>query len=597
MENFGAMTGPSDVPPTPDSRANLSGAALQSLREGLIAVDGRGTIRLYNAAAAELLGVPIDDAIGKAFAAVFLELPHADALTDCILKAIQTGALETDHEIEVEGLAGRRQLQVTTAFLRDESIDASSQGVVITLHDVSELRHLSGALEETNKQLQSAVRDAEEKNQRLTEALKRVQVMRIGATVIVLALVGGLTWYSLRMESPTATGSPTPDLASGHTPASAERQVTAETGTISRSIRLSGSLDPRGRITVVAPVGGRVVQRPFRVGEMVTQGQLLMEIRDDTLPNRIRTAEVNASRAATRVEELRNWESGTEVQESRRSLTLAQMSVNEQRKTLDEAERLFARDIIPEQELTTAKAALQRAEISAQSAQQNFDQVMKRASKAVIAEAQAEQQNADDELTRLRAEIQRQQVVAPVSGLVVNPPASGRSEGGGTVPSPGDTVSAGGPLLAIGDVGSFAVTLKVDELEVKRIHTGQPATVTIDALEGTPLTGEVAAVAGQAVTENGAPTFEVRVAIKDVPDAVRKTALLGMTATVEVVTALRENVVVVPIEAVTHAGEPFVMVVEKPGAAPVKRAVTTGLADHSRVEIASGLKKGEVVVY
>jgi PAS domain S-box-containing protein len=586
--------------------ARLAQVALESLREGLIAIDAHGTIHLYNDAAATLIGVPIDRAVKHTFAAALLELPEADALTDVILDAMQAGRLHTDHEVAIESLAGRRLLQVTTSLLRDDDTDVESGGVVITLRDVTELRRLASeertlgaALAETNQQLQQAYRDVEAHNQRLTEALKRVQVMRIGATVVVLALVGGIGWYSIRLESTSAPASPASGSALSADPAVATRTVTVERGTISRGLRLAGALDPRARVPVVAAVSGRVVSRTFHVGDTVREGQVLIELADDALSSRIRTAEVAALRARTKLDDLRNWEAGPEVQESRRNLTLAEMTVNELRKALEESERLFAKDIIAEQEVTNARAALQRGDLSVQSAQQSYDQTLRRGSQGAQTEADADLRNADDDLARLQRDAKRQQVVAPVSGLVVPPPVtSGSSATTATIPSAGDMVSAGAVMFAIGDVSAFTVVLKVDELEIGRIRQGQAATITIEALPGVMVHGAVDAVAGQAATDNGTPTFEVRVNITQVPDEVRASALLGMTATVEIITALREHVVVLPVEALNGAaGEQFVWVQDAPGKPRVKRMVTIGLADNANVEIMSGLKEGEVVVY
>jgi HlyD family secretion protein len=364
-----------------------------------------------------------------------------------------------------------------------------------------------------------------------------------------------------------------------------------------RTLRLNGVLEPALRQSVSAPISARVLTRRAGPGDTVKAGDVLMELQDDTLDSRIRSGEIATLRARARLQELQNWATGPEMQEARRSLTLAELSVNEQRKVLEEAQALFAKDIVPEQEVNSARSSLQRAELAAQTAKQSLDQTAARASETALREARLEADTADTDLRQLQQDASRRLVTAPTAGLLLAPQVA---DGQVRLPNAGDQVNAGQPLFVVGNTAAFTVSLKVDELEIRRIEKGLRADVIFEALPDVMLTGEVIAIAGQASLEGQTPYFEVRVGLAEVPEDVRGALRLGMSATVEITTAQRRNVLAVPLQAVQDPeGEPFVWVEEK-GAKdvqPAKRPVTIGLTDNNSVEITSGLEAGTIVRY
>ncbi len=68
----------------------------------------------------------------------------------------------------------------------------------------------------------------------------------------------------------------------------------------------------------------------------------------------------------------------------------------------------------------------------------------------------------------------------------------------------------------------------------------------------------------------------------------------GMTANVDIITARRENVLYVPLEAIVeHKGEKEILVLKNGLFVP--RKIKTGLQDETRVQIIGGLKEGEEV--
>jgi HlyD family secretion protein len=144
----------------------------------------------------------------------------------------------------------------------------------------------------------------------------------------------------------------------------------------------------------------------------------------------------------------------------------------------------------------------------------------------------------------------------------------------------GDTVQNGLPAVTLVNRAKLHVDVSVDESDVSLIALGDPVTVTFDSLPGLTLQGTVAQVNPVGSTVQGLVRYTVRVDLAELDPRV----LIGMTASVNIVTDTNEGALAVPLDAVQldQAGE-FVTRVKADG--------TT-----ERVEVVSGEVQGELVV-
>src|SRR5204863_4642875 len=199
-------------------------------------------------------------------------------------------------------------------------------------------------------------------------------------------------------------------------------------------------------------------------------------------------------------------------------------------------------------------------------------------------------------------------------------------------------------VMLMGGLADMEVKAEVGEHEVVAIHVGDDTAVEIDAIPNKQVKGHVVAVGKNAQIKNPGTdaevtTFFVRVGL-DVPP---ESALPGMSSAVSISTATHDNVVMVPIQAVTSreakkkeqkaapregeikvadsttasapagtngatgndppvkaaTGKPkpvkVVFVVDKDGVAQM-REVQTGIASRTDVEILTGVAEGDTVV-
>jgi HlyD family secretion protein len=193
------------------------------------------------------------------------------------------------------------------------------------------------------------------------------------------------------------------------------------------------------------------------------------------------------------------------------------------------------------QQLTT-REALEKAENdlrTAQSAlQEREKQVTSQSSR--ISQERATLDSARYDLTKVRME-------SPIDGIVTR-----RNIQQGETAVIGTMNNAGTVLLQLADMSVIQAEVEVDETNIPHVELGQIAKISIDAIPDRTFKGHVSeignspiqAATGAAGTQ--ATNFKVVVVLdEEVPD-VRP----GFTATADITTATRKNVVGVPIPAV-----------------------------------------------
>ncbi len=157
--------------------------------------------------------------------------------------------------------------------------------------------------------------------------------------------------------------------------------------------------------------------------------------------------------------------------------------------------------------------------------------------------------------------------------------------GGGAGAGSSTSSSSSSPFAALSDLSAMQLVVPLSESEVVHVHDGQPATVTIEALEGTKVAAHVVSVATLSTSNSGVVSYDVTFQL-DQPAANVKP---GMSAAAEVVVRQEEGVNV-PTSAISGKA---VTVVQ--GEKRIRRTVVTGLAGNSSTIILSGLSAGEKI--
>jgi HlyD family secretion protein len=233
-------------------------------------------------------------------------------------------------------------------------------------------------------------------------------------------------------------------------------------------------------------------------------------------------------------------------------------------------------------DLAQRQASVDQARAALAQAQANLAQLTAPATASDQRIQQASVAQAEQSLRQAQLKLAQATLTAPFDGIVsaVNI-------------VPGSSVTATVPAVSLVDRDPLHVELKLSENDVAKVKLGQSVTLTIDALKGWQATGTVSYIAPAAETTNGVVTYPVRVDVADTDARVK----VGMTANLSIMTATKDNVLLVPNSALLPKGAG--RVVQIPGAngrGITEVEVQTGLTDGTYTEIVSGLTAGQTII-
>jgi multidrug resistance efflux pump len=182
-------------------------------------------------------------------------------------------------------------------------------------------------------------------------------------------------------------------------------------------------------------------------------------------------------------------------------------------------------------------------------------------------------------------------VRAPFDGLIVMQPIFRGSAL--TEIQEGDEVRAGVPIAQIVDPSAMQVRARVSQADSSVISAGQPARISLDAYPGSNFPGSVKQVAPLAITSSVTPAVRAFVTLVTISES-DPTLMPDLSAAADIVVDRRENVLVVPRDAVVVESSGAWVQLERGGSFVRQKVTLDGLSDLQAV-IASGVTEGAVV--
>lgn len=356
--------------------------------------------------------------------------------------------------------------------------------------------------------------------------------------------------------------------------------------TVVETVSATGKIQPEIEVKISSEVSGEIIELPIKEGQVVKKGDLLVRINPD-----LYTSGLNRSVAS--------------LSGSKAGLSQADAQFAEAKANYDRNKTLFDKGIISRSDWDKAVSTYAVAQATKQSAYYN------------VQSAAATVNEAKDNLGRTT-------IYAPADGTI----SSLGVELGERVL--GTQQMTGTELLRVANLNNMEVEVDVNENDIVKISVGDSARVEVDAYLKKEFRGTVTSISNSAsadLTADQVTNFKVKVRIlkesyADLTEgkpASYSPFRPGMTATVDIITKRKENVVAVPISAVVVKSDtsatvkPVVMAEDGQAPAPksdkkfecvfVKdgdkakiRVIKTGIQDDTNIEISSGLKKGDIVI-
>ena len=294
-----------------------------------------------------------------------------------------------------------------------------------------------------------------------------------------------------------------------------EKSVEVETEKVAKRtleavVTASGQIQPKKSVNVSANTMGQIVELAVAEGDSVKKGQLLVHI-DPRGPESSR-AQASAALRATNA-----------------NLELCKANLQEAEADLKRIEKLHEKGLASDQQLISSQTTFEVASANVT------------ASRGEVARQEAFLSSAEYELSKVTI---RSEIDGVVTRLNVE---EGENVMMGTMNN------AGTVLMTISDLSHMEAEVLVDETDVVGVFLGQDAKITIDAFPDTSFKGRVTEVGHSAVVSSGSfgreesADFEVKVSLLDPVVNARP----GLTASADIVTARRDSVPSVPIQALT----------------------------------------------
>jgi membrane fusion protein, macrolide-specific efflux system len=171
-------------------------------------------------------------------------------------------------------------------------------------------------------------------------------------------------------------------------------------------------------------------------------------------------------------------------------------------------------------------------------------------------------------------------LIAPIDGQVIV-----------STDEPGQTVTSSEAVVVLSD--RLIVQAQVDETDVGKVRVGQGAVISLDAYPEIKVKGKVDHIYYESKIINNVTIYQVDILPETTPEAFRS----GMSATVDITEAAKQDVLTLPLDAIKRGKEgPYVMVSRGAGKKPEERKVELGLSDDKNAEIISGLAAGDRII-
>lgn len=349
-------------------------------------------------------------------------------------------------------------------------------------------------------------------------------------------------------------------------------------------VTASGQIVAQRYADIGSSVMGRLVELRVKEGDVVGAGQVVARI--DAVQ-----AAASASAASARVKaaEADLRASADVLQAAQADLDAARARAQEARLALGRTRDLRKDGLVPVAELDSAVAAAETTDAQVKGAEAAFRRLQqgREATERRLAESRADAARVADVLAKT-------DIIAPIGGVVTRLPVQE-----GEMVVMGIQGQLGTTLMTISDLAAIDAEVKVAEADVLRVALEQPATVTLEAVPGETFKGRVVEIGASAlpVAGTGAAAREFRVKVR--LDTADRRLRPGLTCDAEILTAQRENVLAVPLQAVVLRPGPDGR--ERPGVFIADRRavrfqpVTTGLIGGLDIEV-SGVADGASVV-
>ncbi len=359
--------------------------------------------------------------------------------------------------------------------------------------------------------------------------------------------------------------------------------VKVGTRTITQQVTAIGKIQPETEVKVSSQTSGEVIFLGVREGDTVKTNQMLVKIKPDIIETQLEQYKAS-------------------VDASKMDIEIRQAEMNRAKQSLQRITELYEKEFSSKEEFERTKTAYDQAVSGYKAALSRHEQT--------VASYKQVQRSAD-----------RTIIYSPIAGIVTKL----NIEKGEKVL--GTEMMAGTDMMIVSDLSVINAEVEVDENDITMVHIGDTSRVEIDAFPDRIFNGVVIEIGHSALTnqlgsQDQVTNFKVKIRLIETEGKLRP----GMSCSVEIETETKQNIIAVPLQAVTVRAatenrkekieerkkvegeekkeeeekkvskKPQSVVFVKSGKKAKKIEVETGISDNGYIEITKGLKIGQEVI-
>ncbi|MTI86860.1 MAG: HlyD family efflux transporter periplasmic adaptor subunit [Balneolaceae bacterium] len=363
--------------------------------------------------------------------------------------------------------------------------------------------------------------------------------------------------------------------------------TTPQQGEFVVDVTTTGELRAKKSTEIKGPQGGRDVrlfnlkiQRLIPEGTIVKKGDFVAELDRSEVTGKLQDAMLELQQAQSQVTQV-SLDSTLTLSQARDNLINLEYALEE-------------RQIAVEQSKYESPAVQRQAEIDLDKARRQLKQEKKnyitkqKQAEAKMSEVEADLQEEQNEVNKIRALMREFTVRAPDTGMIIY-----RRNHDGTKVTVGSEISAWNPTVAeLPDFSVMESVTYVNEVDVQKVTKNQKVEIGLDAIQDKSLTGTITSVAniGEQRPNSDSKVYEVIVEVAESDSVLRP----AMTTSNRIIVDRIPNSLFVPLESI-HVQDSASFVFKQSGLYPVMQEVDLGLMNENEVIVHRGLTLEDVI--
>lgn len=374
-----------------------------------------------------------------------------------------------------------------------------------------------------------------------------------------------------------------------------DRLIQVQRGDLSLSVVATGSIVPITKVEVKSKASGLIKELFCDAGDLVREGDVLVELDKELLHAQLRESEANLQAVSARHQEARSDLASASNMRNKLEMDLRNLEdkVNYHAKLVSRYESLFAEKLIPHSDLDQRERDLQEARFALEALRSELLMQGSRIDAAgkAVARVAAEVAQAEAALDRTRENLRYATIRSPITGKVLKR----HVEVGDAVSSILQLGSQATLILTLGDMSEVYFEGRVDETDIGKVYDGQRALVKVDAFRDRPFEGKVIRIAPLGEKEDNVIGFEVRVSLED-PEGILRAQ---MSANAEIIVQQKAGILLVPEQAVIYDQDrkTFAELYDPTAATQrLRTPIEIGISNGTTTEVMAGLEEGQTVI-